>query len=259
MPPPLPSVPVEDSDPSPALHLESPDLPSGQARIVALCKLSLSTVKRMARLGRATGDPPPFDLPAQLPEWWERMRTAGHLTQKCGTRFDAAIAAGRAKAAPALPPAAAVTSPAIPTPVPPAAAPPQAPPRISLRAGAPDELPSDLLTVLQQDMARHHRRYQDAIDQNADDDTIRRYRASWLEAAKELDLHKNRLSRRGEVLDPDEVDTAFRRLMQKLPEALDRALGPEQPPGSTWLEIKQRAIREAWSHLPETLEQLLAA
>lgn len=48
-------------------------------------------VKKWIELGKGEPpevfDPPPLDNPAEMPAWWERMRSAGRLHQKCPERI----------------------------------------------------------------------------------------------------------------------------------------------------------------------------
>jgi hypothetical protein len=48
-------------------------------------------VKKWIELGKGEPpevfDPPPLDNPAEMPAWWERMRSAGRLHQKCPDRI----------------------------------------------------------------------------------------------------------------------------------------------------------------------------
>jgi hypothetical protein len=57
-------------------------------------------VRRWLNVGREAGDPTPFDEPAKMPSWWERMRGIGKLSHRCPEKILAA--ARRAEAAEGL-------------------------------------------------------------------------------------------------------------------------------------------------------------
>lgn len=81
-------------------------------------------IKRLVAIGKEARSLPPLDDPAQLPDWWERMRILGLLKQHAPQRLvDAAT-----KVASAQPPPAAPSAGAPPAPSAPAGAPPPAPP-----------------------------------------------------------------------------------------------------------------------------------
>lgn len=230
-----------DGAPS-ALRLDA-DAPAGQAGVAALYGVSVRKVKRWVAAGREAGDPPPLHAPAEMRAWHDRLRACGIFKHEPGPEFDHALATAEPPSIPAAPPAVLPSDPAKP--------------RVSFRDKGHDEESTDLLTRLQTDERRLHRRYNDAIDQELDDMTIRQYRQHWQEAAELLDQHKSRLKKRGEVTDAEEADAAFEKLVRPLPEALARAFPKEPPPGATWAETVAAAIRQAFARLPATFEEML--
>jgi hypothetical protein len=166
-----------------------------------------------------------------MPEWWRRVSKKP---------VDERILAAAQKAAPA-------------------GAPQSAPPPPTRVAFREDPAAGNMLERLKADEARLHQRYRDAISQELDDPTIRQYREHWQEAADLLDHHLTRVKRRGETLDPAEVDAAFERIVLNLPVALQRSFPKEPPPAEAWLDTVKSAIRAACEQLPDTLEQMLAA
>lgn len=94
-----PAAPAADST-APALRLEFPDTPTGQAGVAALYEVSVRKVKRWVAAGREAADPPPLHSPAEMRLWHERLRERGIFKNKCGTEFDAAASKVAAPAAP---------------------------------------------------------------------------------------------------------------------------------------------------------------
>lgn len=240
-------MPSPGPAPDAPLILES-DAPGGQAGVAALYGVSVKKVKRWVAAGRATGEPPPLHSPLEMRAWHERLRLLGHFHHAPGPEFDRAASRLSVPASPS--PVSLTDSPSSP-------AAPASAPRIPFRD--PSEPQStDLLTRLETDESRLHRRYNDAIDQCLDDTTIRQYRSHWQEAAELLDRHQGRLQKRVEVLTAAEADTAFTRIVRPLPEALERSFPREPPPAESWTDTVRAAIRMAFSRLPSTLEEMLA-
>lgn len=247
-PPPVPALAPPGATPV-ELRLEPSDSPTGQSAVALLYGKNVRTVKRWVAAGREAKDPPPLDNPVAMPAWHERLRERGIFKQKCGSEFDDAIAKVTTSASPSSVPASATSVPsAAPRPL------------IPFRDVSVSETQStDLLTRLQTDEARLHRRYLDAIEQTLDDATIRQYRTHWQGAAELLDAHQMRLQKRGEILTAAEADAAFRRIVRPLPEALVRAFPKDPPDGATWLDTVRTAVRNAFARLPDTIEQMLSA
>jgi hypothetical protein len=206
-------------------------VPESRAGLAAFYGVATKTINRWKAMGAAAGDPCPFKTPVEMAAWW------GRVSKK---PVDPRIIAAAEKCSPAKRPAE----------VPPAKG----------RIGFRDEPASgNMLERLLSDESRLHQRYRDAIAGDLDDSTIRQYREHWQEAANLLDLHLTRVKKRGELLDPAEVDSAFERIVANLPAALQRSFPKEPPAGDSWLETVTEAIRSAFQRLPVTLEQMLAA
>jgi hypothetical protein len=111
---------------------------------------------------------------------------------------------------------------------------------------------------LEQEEARLHRRFLDALEEGEPEAELDRHRQRWTDTSNLLQLQRVRAEKSKDLLAPDEVDAAFDRIVRPLPEALERSFPKEPPPAASWMETVRVAIRTAFARLPDTFEEMLA-
>ena len=170
-----------------------------------------------------------------MPAWWQRV-----FTKPIPDTLLALAAAAKKDTSPPIGPA-------------PSAADPLPPPAREYDITAADRDPRQMLARLEEEEARLHRRYMDALKEGASDFDLDQHRNRWTETSNLLQLQRGRLDKSKTLLTPGEVNAAFQRLVVPLPAALERAFPQDLPPDTI-----RAAIRTAFQRLPATLEEMLA-
>jgi hypothetical protein len=201
----------------------------------------VKTIKRWVAAGRIHTDPPPLQTPAEMPAWAARMRAlkVDGFKHRCPTEIENAAAAAAAQPSES---AATTTAPA----------------RRYDDITAEEKNPRQLLARLEQEEARLHRRFLDALEEGEPEAELDRHRQRWTDTSNLLQLQRVRAEKSKDLLAPDEVDAAFERIVRPLPEALERSFPKEPPPAASWAETVRAAIRAAFARLPDTFEEMLA-
>lgn len=203
-------------------------------------------LQRWRKLGAEVGSPAPLGDPVAMVTWYEAMRAAKHLKHSVP---DLLLEAAARATAPPEPPA---------PPVRPLDPPMQSMPALAApREDAPsaEELSaSSVLARLQDDEARLHRRYQQAVTSGASDAELDVHRRRWSEASELLVMQRGRAEKMRELLDPADVNSAIVRFMPALAQALVAGLSAHVSP-----EVATAAVRDAFGKAPATLESMLAA
>lgn len=207
---------------------ESP-VPGKRIGAAAFYGVTPITITRWKNAGRKSKDPCPLGEPSRMPEWWARVSrnpVPDSILSRAGV------------------------------PVSPLPSQPVLPAR-EYDITPEDRDPRQMLARLEQEEARLHRCYMDALSFGGTDFELDQHRNRWTETSNLLQLQRGRVEKSKSLLDPGEVNAAFRRIVQPLPAALERAFPKEPPTAGTWLETVRAAIRTAFAGLPASLEEVL--
>jgi len=177
--------------------------------------------------------------------WYESMRGAGHIKHSLPDML--LDAAARASAPPAVKDSLTAAVEAATDPQP------------ALVCEEEDMDGADystrsVIARLQQDEARLHRRYQQAVAAGAPEAEQEVLRKRWSEASELLIMQRARAEKVRELLDPLEVNSALVRFLPALANSLVAGLAPYLP-----AEQAAAAVRAAFAAAPNRIEEFLAA
>lgn len=202
-------------------------------------------LQRWRKLGAENGQPAPLGDPSAMIGWYESMRGAGHIKHSIPDML--LDAAARAAAPPEVKESltAAVEVPADPLP---------APACDEEDMDGADYSTRSVIARLQQDEARLHRRYQQAVAAGAPEAEQEVLRKRWSEASELLIMQRARAEKVRELLDPLEVNSALVRFLPALANSLVAGLAAFLP-----AEQAAAAVRAAFAAAPNRIEEFLAA
>jgi hypothetical protein len=231
----------ESCAPPDNFSLAAPAVPEGQSGAAEFYGVSVKTIKRWVAAGRAHKDPPPLQTPAEMPAWAARMRAlkVEGFKHRCPAEIENAAAVVAAASQP--------PEPAAPSPA-----------RRYDDITPEEKNPRQLLARLEQEEARLHRRFLDALEEGEPEAELDRHRQRWTDTSNLLQLQRVRAEKSKDLLAPEDVDAAFERIVRPLPEALERSFPKEPPLAANWMETVRAAIRAAFARLPDTFEEMLA-
>ena len=203
-------------------------------------------LQRWRKLGAENGQPAPLGDPSAMIGWYESMRGAGHIKHSLPDML--LDAAARASAPPTV-------NDSLTAAV-------EAAVKDSLTAPASEEEDMDgadystrsVIARLQQDEARLHRRYQQAVASGAPEAEQEVLRKRWSEASELLIMQRARAEKVRELLDPLEVNSALVRFLPALASSLVAGLAPYLP-----ADQAAAAVRAAFAAAPNRIEEFLAA
>jgi hypothetical protein len=200
-------------------------------------------LQRWRKLGAEQGIPAPLGNPEQMIVWYQQMREAGHLKHAVPEILIEAAARASAPPAQSAPaPAAAVADP-MPPPPPPV-----------LDAPEVDLSTRSVIARLQDDEARLHQRYLQAVATGESEAAQEVHRRRWSEASELLIMQRSRAEKMRELLDPAEVNSALVRFLPALAQSIVAGLVPHVP-----RDVAVEAVRSAFAASPDTIEHLLVA
>jgi hypothetical protein len=214
----------------------------GQAALAQRYRVNERTIRRWIDAGREGGEFPPLYSPAEMPAWWERMRAKQVFKHRVPQEIETAAAAARDQQG------------------------------LTKSEGEPDKLPrryeitpeekrpDQLMARLEQEEARLHRRYLDALEEEADERDLDVHRRRWTEVSDLLQLQRVRYQKDRSLLSEEQVTAAFEQVVKPLPVALEKCLLRHPPaPDEPWPVAVRRIVRAAFDCLPDTLEEMLTA
>lgn len=202
-------------------------------------------LQRWRKLGAENGQPAPLGDPSAMIGWYESMRGAGHIKHSLPDML--LDAAARASAPPTVNESLTVGVEATADPQPAAAS------EEEDMDGA-DYSTRSVIARLQQDEARLHRRYQQAVAAGAPEAEQEVLRKRWSEASELLIMQRARAEKVRELLDPLEVNSALVRFLPALASSLVAGLAPYLP-----ADQAAAAVRAAFAAAPNRIEEFLAA
>lgn len=198
------------------------------------------TLKRWKTVGKKAGVLPPLSRPEEMQVWYEGMVAAGHF--KRGVPDVILRAAVMRRQEPVAKEEEKAARPA---------------PEVSVDVA--EMSPRKMLERLEREEARLHGLYLQAVTDQKPQVEQDQARKRWADMSDLLQLQRTRISKNKELLDPEEVNASWRKLVEPLPEALLAAFPKTPPEGGSWLETVRAAIQQAWARLPKALEDYLTA
>jgi hypothetical protein len=215
----------------------------GQAALAQRYRVTERTIRRWIDAGREGNEFPPLYNPAEMPAWWERLRDRGVFKHRVPQEIEAAAAQARQDQS--------LTK----VPEPEADKPPR-----RYEITEEEKRPDMLMARLEQEEARLHRRYLDALEEEADERDLDVHRRRWTEVSDLLQLQRVRYQKDRSLLSEEQVTLAFTLVVKPLPAALEKCLLRNPPrPDESWPAAVRRVVRSAFACLPDTLEEMLNA
>lgn len=202
-------------------------------------------LQRWRKLGAENGQPAPLGDPSAMISWYESMRGAGHIKHSLPDMLLDAAARSTAPRTVNDSLTVAVEAPADPVP---------APASEEEDMDGADYSTRSVIARLQQDEARLHRRYQQAVAAGAPEAEQEVLRKRWSEASELLIMQRARAEKVRELLDPLEVNSALVRFLPALANSLVAGLAPYLP-----ADQAAAAVRAAFAAAPNRIEEFLAA